>query len=101
MRDYLYCLPCRTCPHGHTYYESWLPACNRCVRDLHTLMTHDGPRIRNVALYVEDAIRWGLFLIDVHPHTFAEMEEIAAYVDAARFPMYGVDRREPPHHLDR
>lgn len=68
-----YCLPCRTCPHGRTWLDTWLPGCADCVRALHTLLTLDGPRLRDVEAYYADACRLGAELLT---WTFEETEAL-------------------------
>jgi len=87
-----YCLPCRTCPHGMIWIETWSPACAACALAVHTTMTPEGPRIRNLEAYLADVAR---YRIDTMAHAFDEWERIgdrATYGDGL-----GVDVDWPFH----
>lgn len=68
-----YCLPCRTCPHGQTWVDTWVPACPACVLAAHTINTLEGPRITNLEAYLADVTR---YRVDTLTHTFDERERI-------------------------
>ncbi len=97
IRGQLYCLPCRTCPHDFRYEGYWDPGCPRCVRDLHTFLTIDGPRIRNLKWYVQDALRWNVRWDDVLTWCFDEQDALDAYKvpPVEPFTRWYLDR--PPH----
>ena len=91
-----FCAPCRTCPHGETWHDSWSPVCSACVLDLHTVLTLDGPRIRNVDEYLADIVR---YRTDTLTHTFEERERIgdrATYGDGQ-----GVMVPQPIHFINQ
>jgi hypothetical protein len=69
----LYCLSCRTCPHGRVWIETWAPACPACVLAVHTTKTPDGPRIKDLEAYLTDVARCR---VDVMAHSFDEWERI-------------------------
>lgn len=68
-----YCLPCRTCPHGRVWIETWTPACAACVLTAHTVSTPEGPRIRDLEAYLTDVTQ---YRIDTIAHVFDEWERI-------------------------
>lgn len=88
-----YCLPCRTCPHGQTWADTWVPACSACVLATHTTQTPDGPRVRDVDAYLAEVAK---YRTDTLTHTFEERELIgdrATYGD-------GLDAQvEQPFHF--
>lgn len=69
----LYCLPCRTCPHGTTWTDTWTPACAACLLASHTIATPEGPRIKDLDAYLADV---GRFRVDTMAHVFDEWERI-------------------------
>jgi hypothetical protein len=69
----LYCLPCRTCPHGQVWTGTWVPACAACVLAAHTVQTPEGPRIKDVDAYLAEVAR---LQVDTLTHTFEERELI-------------------------
>lgn len=67
----LFCISCRTCPHGVFYTEGSAfgddvadfthhGMCNLCLRDWNTLWTMTGPVIRNLAFYALDGMTLGV-----------------------------------------
>lgn len=99
IRDHHYCLSCRTCPHNYRYDDFWEPACANCVLALHTHLTFEGPRIRDLTLYVRDALRWGIDFSNIHTWTFMEEEALMSWRGLKNEPFYAwyVDR--PPHFI--
>lgn len=97
VRDHEYCLVCRTCPHGCTYVDFWDPACPRCVRDLHTYLTFDGPRIRDLDLYTRDALRWGIAWDDIQTWRFDEEEDLTDWTSSKHEPFHKWNLERPPH----
>jgi hypothetical protein len=89
-----YCLPCRTCPHGQTWWDTWVPACCECVLEAHTAQTPEGPRIKNVDAYLAEVVR---LRVDTLTHTFDEREQIG---DRARYgDGLGVEVDRPFHFM--
>ncbi len=88
----MYCLPCRTCPHGQEWIETWSPACPGCALIAHSIITPDGPRIKDLDAYLADVSR---LQIDTLANTFEEWERIgdrATYGDGL-----GVEVDQPFH----
>lgn len=97
IRNAMYCLPCRTCPHDWRYSAFWDPGCDRCVRALHTYLTFEGPRIRDLGLYIADALRWGVKFDDIGAHTFEEYEAINEWQGPRHAPFNQWHLYRPPH----
>lgn len=97
MRGKLYCLTCRTCPHDWRYQDFWDPPCTRCVRDLHVILTFDGPRIRDVELYVQDALRRGVKFDDILTCCFEEQEALERWSRPRNEPFNTWTIDYPPH----
>ncbi len=58
IQDALYCVECRTCPHGKDIVE--MP-CDMCLRDRHSVWTFQrGPMIVNLRQYVFEASLYGV-----------------------------------------
>lgn len=92
----MYCLPCRTCPHGRVWVETWSPACAACVLAVHTVNTPTGPRIKDLEAYLADVTR---YRIDTMANVFEEWERIgdrATYGDGL-----GVEVEAPFHFTEQ
>lgn len=92
----VYCLPCIDCPHGEIGHSG---VCTTCVRQLHTVMTFDGPRIVDINYYIAEA--WREYSIDIGEllvWTYAEHGLINTfYSEEPRPKSFGVIA-PPPHH---
>lgn len=97
----VYCLRCLICPHNAAGNAA---VCTTCFRQLHTVMTAEGPRIRDVEVYAICARdEYGLYLFDVRTWTFEE-EELLHRLDmviAASGPRPEVTAAPPHHRLER
>lgn len=96
----VYCPDCLACGCDGSVYKT-NGTCVKCFRDLHTIMTFEGPRLRNTAIYVLDAwLEYGLRAFELLGWSFEEDETIESTWDD-RYPR-GVEppppRRAPPHH---
>lgn len=92
----LYCLPCRTCPHGRTWAGAWSPACPACVLAAHSRITPDGPRIADLDAYLADVAR---LRIDTMANAFEEWERVgdrATYGDGL-----GIEVDQPFHFTEQ
>lgn len=98
LREWLdgnvYCMPCIECPHG----SQWA-ICPTCLRQLHSVMTFEGPRIVDIAYYVAEAWReYGFDASELLTWSFAEQGRINEfYDDWSKSRTFGVTA-PPPHH---
>lgn len=69
-----YCISCMVCPHGNGGTTS---VCTTCFRQLHTIMTASGPRIRDVEVYAICARdEYGVNPFDLPVWIFDEEEQL-------------------------
>lgn len=95
-----YCPSCRTCPHGHVYYDRWNPACASCVRDMHTHLTFEGPRIVSLRVYIRDGLRWGLKFEDLLAPSFEDYERLHNWM-GSRYESFAKWYQSAPPHFTR
>lgn len=101
VRGRLYCRPCRTCPHDFQYIDFWDPACPECVRDMFTILGLNGPRITNLQLYVQTALRWGIPFSEIRVHTFEEQDRLETWEGFKNEPFHKWTLESPPHFSER
>lgn len=73
--------------------------CPKCVRQLHTVSTFEGPRIINVAYYVDEAWReYGLSMSELLVWSFAEENRLVQLPGWERSLYTSVGACAPPPH---
>jgi hypothetical protein len=69
----VYCPSCLDCGCDDSFQNN--NTCIKCLRDLHTIMTFEGPRLRNPEIYVLDAwLEYGIKAQALMTWTFEEEE---------------------------
>ncbi len=68
-----------------------------CVRDLHTLLTMEGPRIDSMRWYVVDCLRWGIEFSDIEGWSFDEYDQLTSWQGFKNESFLQWHQNDPPH----
>lgn len=95
----VYCPSCLDCGCDDSF-QKINGTCIKCLRDLHTIMTFEGPRLRDPEVYVFDAFKeYGVRAHELMTWTFEEEEILESVWDGEkRKDSKDGPKLAPPHH---
>jgi Zn ribbon nucleic-acid-binding protein len=95
----VYCPSCLDCGCDDSF-QKINGTCIKCLRDLHTIMTFEGPRLRDSEVYVHDAFEeYGIRAHELMTWTFEEEEVIeSVWEGEKRKASKDGPKMAPPHH---
>jgi hypothetical protein len=95
----VYCPSCLDCGCDDSF-QKVNGTCIKCLRDLHTIMTFEGPRLRDPEVYAHDAFaEYGIRAHELMTWTFEEEEVIeSVWEGEKRKSSKDGPKVAPPHH---
>jgi hypothetical protein len=92
-----YCWPCLRCPHNDSPETGMHTVCIECLRQLYSIVTFEGWRVVDMAMYSNDAVE--LYRIDADAVlVWAFEESIYQYDGNYKKATAGLVLAPPPHH---
>ncbi len=93
----IYCSSCIRCGHNENPFEA---VCLECLRQLHSMITFEGPRIVDITYYVHEAWReYSVNPSDLMVWTFAEEGLLNEFIASSqRLTRSFGTTAPPPHH---